>query len=69
VDAAHQALAALKQRCIVSGAIRRSDGVAVRVVAEQPPAPEARRSRPGGRPPLAHVARARGRGLSAWTCG
>jgi ABC-type multidrug transport system ATPase subunit len=42
-----ESLPALKQRCIVSGALRRSAGVAVRVVAEQPPAPEARPAAPG----------------------
>jgi ABC-type multidrug transport system ATPase subunit len=41
-----EALSGLKERHIVSGAIRRSDGVAVRVVAEQAPAPEARPAAP-----------------------
>jgi ABC-type multidrug transport system ATPase subunit len=40
-------LVGLKQRHIVSGAIRRSDGVAVRVVSEAPPAAAARPVEPG----------------------
>ncbi|MCM2255969.1 MAG: ATP-binding cassette domain-containing protein [Vicinamibacteria bacterium] len=42
-----EALVELKQRHILSGAIRRSDGVAVRVVSEHPPAPDARPAEPG----------------------
>jgi ABC-type multidrug transport system ATPase subunit len=39
-------LPAIKQRCLVSGTQRRSDGVQVRVVAEAAPAPEARAAEP-----------------------
>jgi ABC-type multidrug transport system ATPase subunit len=35
-------LQAIKQQCLVSSTIRRSDGVQVRAVSEAPPAPEAR---------------------------
>ena len=40
-------LTALKQRHLVSGAVRRSDGVSVRVVAAEPPAAVAQPAEPG----------------------
>ncbi|HEX9187332.1 MAG TPA: ABC transporter ATP-binding protein [Vicinamibacteria bacterium] len=53
-------LTALKERHLVSGAVRRSDGVAVRVVAGDPPAPGAQLAEPGLEDAyLWHVTRAR----------
>jgi len=57
---ASDALTALRQRHIVSGVLRRSDGVAVRVVADRAPAAEARPTPPGLEDAyLWHVAAAR----------
>jgi len=53
-------LTALKQRHLVSGAVRRSDGVSVRVVAAEAPARDALLAEPGLEDAyLWHVTRAR----------
>jgi len=53
-------LTALKQRHLVSGAVRRSDGVSVRVVAADRPVPDAQPAEPGLEDAyLWHVTRAR----------
>jgi ABC-type multidrug transport system ATPase subunit len=53
-------LTALKARHLVSGAVRRSDGVSVRVVAAEAPAPDAQPAEPGLEDAyLWHVTRAR----------